>query len=114
MLSDQCILTDSKIITVYTVEGSTMNLTFKFDPGLYFKSYRNRYKLRRYIKSEEKKYDIILRPNITEIQMKNVTANDTGLYWVLYEGQLPAFQLSISSMYIVTCCIFPTFSFCIR
>lgn len=92
-----------------------MNLTFKFDIDVYLWSYRNGYILQRYIRSEAKKYDITLRPNIIEFQMKNVTANDTGIYWVdSYEGQFTKVQLSISSMYIVTCCIFPLFTFCIR
>lgn len=79
MLSDQSILTDSKIITLYTVKGSTVNLTFKIDTL----AYRNSYQILKFKRSEAKKYDITLRPNITEFQMKNVTANDTGVYWII-------------------------------
>lgn len=86
-----------------------MNLIFKFDPPTYFWFFRNGYNYDKFVRFEANKYDIIMRPNITEFQIKNVTTNDTGLYWVVKVDSGNTIQLSISSMYIVTLC-----SFCIR
>ncbi|CAG2226349.1 unnamed protein product [Mytilus edulis] len=76
-LSELSIITDSR--TVYTEKESTTNLIFEFDPRIYFWSYRKIYTL---IDIETNKYDIISRPNIIDLQIQNVSANDTGTYWI--------------------------------
>lgn len=75
---------------------------------MHFLSYMDIYYFIYYVRSEANKYDIVVRPYITEFQTKNVNANDTRLYWVDYsDGSVYPVILSIFSMYIVTCCIFP-------
>lgn len=115
MFTEKSILTDSiKTVHVYTVEGSTINLTFEmvpemdingnFYPDIDFEENKN-----------DNKYDIIPRPDIIELQIKNVTINDTGLFWAYNYGDAESrVKLSITSTCIITCYMFPLCSFCVR
>lgn len=112
MISDQSITTDSRM-TVYTVEGSTTNLTFMIESLLDVRTQKDHFY--RGIKSDAIKYmyDIFFRPNIIEFHITNVTANDTGFYWIDLD-QLYELQLSITSMCIVACIMFLMCVFCAR
>ena len=112
---EQSILIEPNSIVnkVYTVEGSTLNLTFKdIVPLMHIRSNGNEYYVGDYVRFETKKYDSILRPNIIEFQMTNVTANDTGFYWIDYLDLVSTLQLSIISMYVVTCYMILPGSYC--
>lgn len=94
MFSEQPICTDSTIV-VNTVEGSTMNQTFRNEPLRVLHSHRKEYNR---IDFEENKYDIISR-HIINLQIKNVTSNDTGIYWIDYmSDSVFRVKLSITSM----------------
>lgn len=110
MFSEQSIITASRII-VYTFEGSTINLPFKADSDLHLNLYKDEYYP---IDFEANKYDIIYRQNIIEFEIINVTANDTGIYWIDFLSRVYTSQLSITGMFIFTCYMFLLGSICVR
>ncbi|CAC5385855.1 unnamed protein product [Mytilus coruscus] len=77
-----------------------MNLTFKdSDPLMLFSKSGNIYHFSDSERFETNKYDIILRPNIIEFQIINITANDTGNYWIESDWDPEStLQLSITNM----------------
>lgn len=98
IISDKSIHTDSNI-TVYTIEGSTVNLTFKsISTDIYFSKDGTSYQ-----RVETKRNDIIVVPDVFEFQITNVTANDTGLYSILNSGVSSRIRLNITSKFIVMC-----------
>ncbi|XP_071139037.1 uncharacterized protein [Mytilus edulis] len=51
-----------------------------------------------FLKSDGIKYDIILRPSIIELKIKNVTTNNTGIYSIDTWDPASTLQLSITNM----------------
>ncbi|VDI46712.1 Hypothetical predicted protein [Mytilus galloprovincialis] len=92
-------LTGSRSI-VYTVVGSTLNLKFKDkSPVIMYRSNRNGHYSDYFLIPDAIKYDIVFRPSIIELQIKNVTTNNTGLYWIEHLDLAPKhLQLSITNM----------------
>ncbi|CAC5421328.1 HMCN [Mytilus coruscus] len=85
-LQDKSMLTDANI-TIYTTEGSTVNLTLKSIASVL--SLRKDGKRYTYYDMPAEgviigQYGMILRPDILEFQIINVTANDTGFYSIGY------------------------------
>lgn len=100
IISVQSILTNSSSI-VYTIEGSTTNLTFEnTDLEILLLSFRNGSLYSDYLRLEENKYVIRIRPSIIEFQIINITSSDEGFYWLRH--RIPSLQLTITSKCIVT------------
>lgn len=80
-ISDQSILTES-IITVYTAEGSTLNLTFNMTNSEIDVRLNKIYIYHNidYKNINTKQYAMVLQPKILEFQIINLTTKDTGTY----------------------------------
>ncbi|CAG2185956.1 unnamed protein product [Mytilus edulis] len=96
---EQALLTDA-IFKFYTTEGSTMNFTVKTNSTHTYFRYRGEKRSRDYQLVKSNRYDIVLRPNILEFQIINVTASDEGFYWFnyLYGSIRYQFELKITNM----------------
>lgn len=97
-ISDQSILTES-IITVYTAEGSTLNLTFTMTNSEIDVRFNKRYIYHNidYKNINTKQYAMVLQPNILEFQIINLTTKDTGIYWLDDRDLSDSVQLDITS-----------------
>lgn len=99
IISDQPILADS-INTIYATEGSTINLTIKVKSNILFSSNGHTYSSFFFTKNRT---DHVIRPDSVEFQIINLTANDTGLHSITDWDFSTVSQLSVTSMFIVTC-----------
>lgn len=103
IISDISILTDAR--SIYTVVGSTLNLKFKDNSlSILHNSKRHGHYYDDRLTSDAIKYDIVIRPSIIELQIKNVTTINTGLYEIDNWKSVSSLQLSITSM-CYTCCV---------
>lgn len=96
IISDQSILTES-VITVYTAEGQTVNLTFSMISSEIDVSFNKIYIYHNidHKKVNTKKYDMVLHPNILEFQIINLTTKDTGIYWLDDRGLSDSLTLDL-------------------
>ncbi|CAC5421334.1 unnamed protein product [Mytilus coruscus] len=86
------------IITVYTAEGPTVNLTFNIIDSEIDVRLNKRYIYHNidHKKVNTKQYDMVLHPNILEFQKINLTTKDTGIYWLDDQGLSDTLKLDIS------------------
>lgn len=102
-----CMLTEANI-TVYTTEGSMVNLTLKSHASVLSlrkdgKSYYNIYYDMPFGEKIIERYGITLSPDILEFQIISVTTNDTGFYSIRHLEVSLTSRLNINGKFIVTC-----------